>query len=841
MKRNHRRQAGSWPQRAYRRFPKFSVIAGLLLGSATVFIAWFVSGPKLPDRLSRIIVNDVTQLNPVVVERIAFPRSVQEVQELVREHPGPIAIGGGHYSMGGQTACEGCLSLDMRKLDHVLELDVAHKTIRVQAGITWRKIQSVIDPHGLAVSIMQTYSNFTVGGALSVNCHGRYIGEGPVIRSVQEIELVLADGSLVRASATENSALFYGAIGGYGGLGVIVTAKLALAENLRIQRKTVAMPVTEYGKFFAEHVRNAKSAVFHNADLYPPDYDFVRAQTWAITKHELSDQEHFIKPERPSALERAFLYWVTELPLGKALRQHVYEPWILSEEPVVLRNHEASYDVMSLEPASRADSTFVLQEYFVPVEHLDAFVPKLREVLQKYDVNALNVSIRHALPDPGSLLAWARTETFAFVLYYKQGTDAESKKRVGEWTRAAVDAVLSVGGAYYLPYQPHATLRQLKQAYPRFDEWVALKRKVDPHYRFRNKLWDTYLPPEDDLSLARARLHAAGDALRSEGQTFLTLPEWYIVFSAEEYQRHLASKKPSTFPYFASNGQFWSLYRQMYGRTKGSYPPNFEYHVMNMVIGASFSLENAIKGVYEGSIGRVSEWFACPGASAGGSRALSQPPVSGEWKLCNAEDAYAAKVAAEYDHFIRTYPWYEFSYKQKLAGLWSLDTSHNHSWVRTLERRLFLSLEYGAKALYAAAIGSASHSAFGVEELTTSAWLHRADGQAMDEHVKVLSSFGEEDVVLMPRYEGFRDALAQLTRQGITLHEVAGNERIALTLVVPRGLTLAARDYEVTTRWPVLTDPSKERVMLFTPVTKLGTLISELSARGASVDHVFDF
>ena len=99
------------------------------------------------------------------------------------------------------------------------------KVITVQAGITWRKIQEFIDPYDLSVEIMQSNDNFTVGGSLSVNAHGRYAGLGPIVLSVKSIRLVLADGSVVTASPADNSDLFYGAIGGYGALGVIAKAK----------------------------------------------------------------------------------------------------------------------------------------------------------------------------------------------------------------------------------------------------------------------------------------------------------------------------------------------------------------------------------------------------------------------------------------------------------------------------------------------------------------------------------------------------------------------------------------------------------------------------------------
>ncbi len=116
----------------------------------------------------------------------------------------------------------------------------------------------------------------------------------------------------------------------------------------------------------------------------------------------------------------------------------------------------------------------------------------MSDVLRRHHVNVINVSIRHANADPGTLLAWARSEVFAFVIYYKQGTNAAAREKVGIWTRELVDAVLSVDGTYYLPYQIHATREQFLRAYPRAPEFFALKRRLDPTNKFRNKLWDAY-------------------------------------------------------------------------------------------------------------------------------------------------------------------------------------------------------------------------------------------------------------------------------------------------------------------------------------------------------------
>jgi len=109
----------------------------------------------------------------------------------------------------------------------------------------------------------------------------------------------------------------------------------------------------------------------------------------------------------------------------------------------------------------------------------------MAEIFTRHSVNVINVSIRHAKADNGSLLAWSKTEEFAFVVWYKQGTGEVAKGAVAVWTRELINAAISLGGAYYLPYQPHATPEQFHLAYPHAKKLFALKKELDPGYKFR--------------------------------------------------------------------------------------------------------------------------------------------------------------------------------------------------------------------------------------------------------------------------------------------------------------------------------------------------------------------
>jgi FAD/FMN-containing dehydrogenase len=446
-----------------------------------------------PARADKEVVNDVSQLNPVEVADARRPRSAGEIQAALREWRGAVSIGGGRFSQGGQIAEPGSLHLDMRAMNQVVFLDPARRVIRVQAGIRWRDIQEAIDPQDLSVKIMQSFANFTVGGAVSVNCHGRYVGRGPVVNSVRALQLVTADSQVLELSRSREPELFRAVFGGYGGLGVVTEVELDLDANTRMERIAQSVPLEDYPQFFRETVLADPKMVMHNADLIPPDFDYPVAISWRETGKPVTESRRLVPRGLRYALEKDVIWAVTELPGGARLRKDLINPMQLGKEAVLWRNHEASLDTAMLEPRTRSISTYLLQELFIPVENFLPFARKMAGVLKAHEVNALNVSIRHSPADKTSLLAWAPREVYAFVLYYKQRSTRSASRAVRAWTRELLDAVLENGGRYYLPYRLDATREQFRRAYPEAGAFSALKARVDPEKRFRNLLWDAYL------------------------------------------------------------------------------------------------------------------------------------------------------------------------------------------------------------------------------------------------------------------------------------------------------------------------------------------------------------
>jgi FAD/FMN-containing dehydrogenase len=778
-----------------------------------------------------VVVKEITQLYPVTARGVIAPTTLEELVRAVKETPGPLSIGGGRYSMGGQTATEQAVQIDMRQFNQVAAFSAERKEITVQAGITWRKIQEYIDPYNLSLQIMQTYANFTVGGALSVNAHGRYIGMGPLVLSVKSIRVVLADGTVVNASPTERSEVFYGAIGGYGSLGVIAEATLQLTDNVHVERHSEVMPLSRYWQFFDTTVRHNPAVVFHNADIYPNAYDTVRVTSYLKTDKPVTVKEHLWPTDTSFWVDRQTFRIISEWPGGKWIRQHIVDPIVFRGQCVEWRNYEASYDVRELEPSSRRESTYVLQEYFVPVEHMEVFVSRMGDILNRHHVNVINISIRHAKPDPGTLLAWARKEVFAYVLYYKQGTAAADRLKVGEWTRELIDAAVALDGAYYLPYQIHATKAQFHAAYPNAERLFELKRTLDPTYKFRNKLWDAYYEPTPVAAiespapplLTLAQVQAMKGYKRDEAQTYLTLPEWVLVYNPAEYAQYLSQHEPSGYPYFHSIGQFWGTYRHIYGVTRQQYPFNFGYHFMVMVIGTSYTVEYGVKGLYEKSVGRVTEWLA------GG--------------VPTAEDQFAAAMAQRYVDFIRVRPWYEYSFLRELKGLWRQPWWGPHP-IRKWERRLILSAEYLVKAPYAGLITVGTKAAYGTadKEILVVADNLPPSVVALDDRVRLAGRLNDGGALLgIPRYEAFRDAAAHLAQGGVHFRELAGNGNILMTSVVPASWNYTLPAGKVILSEPILTNPQTRRIGVIVPVPSLDAVLRDFSDHGMSVEHLYDY
>jgi hypothetical protein len=306
---------------------------------------------------------------------------------------------------------------------------------------------------------------------------------------------------------------------------------------------------------------------------------------------------------------------------------------------------------------------------------------------------------------------------------------------------------------------------------------------------------------------------------RPEDDTFLTYAEWYIVWSYREKGAWQQTQLPSGFPYFRAIGQYWSGYCCSYGVVHGRYPFNLGDHLMLTVIGTSFTVEYGIKGAYENTVGRLTEWIA-------GNEQTD-------------EDRYAAHMALAYGAFVQDRPFYEFPFFPAFRGLWTETKLWGPHPLRKWERKTWLSLDYGIEGVYCGLMELASHAVYGVEEDVTYALIENAPEAVVSgiPTVQKVKSVGPDSfIVRMPRYQKFTDAARQLLHARARFAEIAGNRQIMVTAVMPADWSFQLPVGELLFSSEILTDRSSKRVALRVPVGDLGVIVGALP-----VEHFYDY
>jgi len=316
------------------------------------------------------------------------------------------------------------------------------------------------------------------------------------------------------------------------------------------------------------------------------------------------------------------------------------------------------------------------------------------------------------------------------------------------------------------------------------------------------------------------RPRLTGSDARPEARTWLTYPEWHIVYSAESLGRHLRQKRPpSAYPYLADVGAFWSSTCAV-SHAAGGASGAGEAKVMIYTIGLSFAAEMVVKSAWENTVGRLFE------------------AVSG-WT--SADDRHAARVQADYGRFMHETPWYKYPFGQALSGLWG--TEEPDLGGRHWERRVALSLEYGVKAGYAKLIGWASGSTLGADE-TRMRLLVRGDAAAVaaaGEGLRITERADGALLVDAPRYERFTGLVRKLAPTDAQIVEIAGNDDVLVTFQADAaglaGLPHGARLVDM----PLGDRPGWRRVGITVKVGDLLPAIRALHAGHAEFEHVYDY
>jgi FAD/FMN-containing dehydrogenase len=402
----------------------------------------------------------------------------------------PVAIAGARQSGGGQAYAAGGLIIDMRPY-RGMALDAKARTLKVQAGATWKEVLPFLHARGFSPLVMQAYNDFTVGGSLSVNAHGLQPA-APISHAVLAFRIMLADGRVVKCSRSERSELFKLALGGYGLFGVILDADLRVVPNERYRVQRHFVRPEQFAQAFASHVGRDAGLAHGRFSVAPGT--FLREGILTVYTR---------LPGRPSAaplpaadpvaaVQRRYLrdaigsaggklaYWEAEKRADTGLRQDF-----------TTRNQLLNGCAESLE-SPEVPGTAARQTYFVPRRHLGAFVEYVRQLMPGDKVDLLEASVAAVGADHETLLRYADQDMFALTLVFHQRGNEADEQALKFLNQQLVDAALSLKGRHFLPYRLHATAKQFQQAYPAASRFFDAKRRYDPDERFQNQLYLKY-------------------------------------------------------------------------------------------------------------------------------------------------------------------------------------------------------------------------------------------------------------------------------------------------------------------------------------------------------------
>lgn len=457
---------------------------------------------KIQKETPHLQLVDARRVYSARVQTVHSPRTVfgiREVLDQARKRNLPVCLMGTTHNLGGHAFADGAVALDLKGFDRVVSLDVPGKRVTVESGISWEKIQDAVNPSGLAVKAMQSDNNFTVGGSLSANAHGRDLAFSTVIQSVLGLRIMLADGSVVHASRSENRDLFCLAIGGYGMFGIILDVDLELVENSVYQQSSEIMPLASFPEYFAEKIQGdpqVKLFIARPSIAARGFLDDTIVTKWRVTPARARnifrlDHERNVRRDRfLFALSRRYSW-------GKTARWHA-EKWISlhpSRGGLVSRNNAMRPPVSAIkmfEYHSPAD-TDVIQEFFVPLPRFRSFMESAREVLRESRTNLLGLTIRYVRRDTESFLSYApREEALAAVLYLNEPLSPEGWAKSNSLTERLTRLAVENGGTFYLTYARELEPDDLQRAYPKMDDFFRQKYRFDPENRFTSRFFEFY-------------------------------------------------------------------------------------------------------------------------------------------------------------------------------------------------------------------------------------------------------------------------------------------------------------------------------------------------------------
>jgi L-gulonolactone oxidase len=411
------------------------------------------------------------------------PGSLEELSAAVARATGAgqrvRAVGAGHSF--SDIACSDGLMLSLERMAGILDIDRASGLVRVQAGITIRELSRRLVPHGLAFENLGDIDRQSVAGAISTATHGTGARLGNLSSQVQELKLVLADGTTFECSPRQDPEAFLAARVGLGACGVIAEVTLRCVPAFSLHGVDAPAPLHETLKRFEELALANDHFEF---------YAFPHADIALTRTNNRTDEE-----PRPRSRAAAYANDVllTNRAFGLICRAGRRFPGRipqLNRLVTRLAGRSERVDRSAAIFASPRLVRFTEMEYALPRGRTAEAVRAVLELIERdgYAV-PFPIEARTVAADDAYLSTAHGRESGFVAVHMFQGMAWEPYFR-------AVEAVMDrLEGRPHWGKRHFQTAASLRSRYPEWDRFQAVRARLDPDGRFANAWTDRVLGP----------------------------------------------------------------------------------------------------------------------------------------------------------------------------------------------------------------------------------------------------------------------------------------------------------------------------------------------------------
>jgi FAD-linked oxidoreductase len=422
---------------------------------------------------------------PSAVER---PRSADELSAaIVRARASGLrvrAVGAGH-SFSDVALGDG-LQLRLDGLAELVDVDSASGLVRAQAGITIRELSRRLDGHGLAMENLGDIDVQSIAGAISTATHGTGASLPNISTQIVELTLVLADGSTLQCSPEHDPEVFRAARVGLGALGVIaeVTLRCVPAFTLRgIDEPAPLEPTLERFEELALGNDHFEFFVFPHADV-------------ALTRTNNRTDE----PPRPRSRAAAYFNDVllANHAFGLFCRAGRRLPSAIPRINRLVTRLAGRSERVERSAAIFASPRlvrFTEMEYALPRERTPEAARRVLEMIERRGFAVpFPIEVRTVAPDDAFLSTAADRDSGFLAVHMYEGMEWEPYFR-------EVEAIMNeLEGRPHWGKRHFQTAATLRERYPDWDRFQAVRARLDPEGRFANEWTDRVLGPVADPS-----------------------------------------------------------------------------------------------------------------------------------------------------------------------------------------------------------------------------------------------------------------------------------------------------------------------------------------------------